>query len=261
MKKNETIRAVVRDAREHKLKAAVYFILRLSVVIMLIAQFRNGNYNDVFLCILTLILFMIPAFIERRLNIDLPNTLEIIILLFIYAAEILGEIQEYYITYERWDVMLHTTNGFLSAALGFAMIDILNQSDKFYFKLSPKFVAMVSFCFSMTIGVLWEFFEFFMDQFAMMDMQKDTMLQSVNSVLLNPQGINVPVKVEIGSTVVNGVKWQGYLDIGLIDTMEDLFVNFIGAVTFSVFGYYYIKGRGDRKFIERFIPRISRRMK
>lgn len=254
MKKNGVIKAIKEEIRENKGKAAVYFLLRLSVIATLIAQIYNRNYNDVFLCILTLVLFLVPSFIERRMNIDLPNTLEIISLLFIYSAEILGEIRQYYLMYDRWDDMLHTINGFLCAAIGFALIDILNRSQKFHITLSPVFVAMVSFCFSMTIGVLWEFFEYAMDYFVRTDMQKDTMIDYVTSVMLNPQGTNVPVTIPIESVVINGEPWSGYIDIGLQDTMSDLFVNFIGAVVFSIVGLFYIKGRGNGKFVERFIP-------
>ena len=102
---------------EHKrLMAAVYILLRLSVIAVMIAQFFNGNYENVFLCVLTLVLFMLPSMIERRFDIDLPDTLEIVILLFAYSAEILGEIQAYYIEFPYWDTMLHTLNGFLCAA-------------------------------------------------------------------------------------------------------------------------------------------------
>ena len=119
---------------------------------------------------LTLVLFMIPTFVEHRLHIDVPNTLEIIILLFIFSAEILGEIQEYYLLFSFWDTMLHTINGFLMAAIGIAMVDILNRSRKFKVRLSPAFVALVAFCFSMTVGVVWEFFEYGMDVFFHTDM-------------------------------------------------------------------------------------------
>ena len=74
------------------LSERLYVLLRLAVIAMMVAQFFNGNYENVFLCGMTLILFTMPALIERRLKIDLPDTLEIIILLFIFAAEILGEI-------------------------------------------------------------------------------------------------------------------------------------------------------------------------
>ncbi|MDD2189422.1 MAG: hypothetical protein PHV71_02415 [Eubacteriales bacterium] len=261
MNRQELISEAKKEIRSNKLKAAVYLILRLSIIAVMIVQILNKNYNDVFMCILALILFMIPTFIYKRLNITLPNTLEIIILLFIYSAAILGEIGQYYLIYDRWDDMLHTINGFLFGAVGLAMIDILNRSEKFHFEMSARFVAMVSFCFSMTIGVIWEFFEYFMDKFFFMDMQKDTIISSITSVTLNPEGINVPVTIDINSIVINGTEWMGYIDIGLIDTVSDLFVNFIGAVIFSIFGYYYIKDRGDRKFIERFIPKLKRSKK
>lgn len=231
----------------------VYLILRLSVVGVMIAQFFNKSYADVFLCALTLILFMIPSFVERRIKIDVPDTLEIVILLFIFSAEILGEIRSYYLTYPHWDTVLHTVNGFLCAAIGFSMIDILNRSKRFAITLSPLFVAMVAFCFSMTIGVLWEFFEYSMDTFFHFDMQKDTIIQAITSVELNPSGANIPVTVPIESVVINGETWPGYLDIGLHDTMADLFVNFIGALVYSVIGMFYIRGRSSGKFAKRFI--------
>lgn len=243
--------------RKNKGKASLYVVLRILVVLVMVAQFFNGNYDNVFMCILTLFLFLIPSFIDKRLHIELPNTLEIVILLFIFAAEILGEVQQYYLIFDHWDTMLHTMNGFLMAAIGFSLIDILNRSDRVSVNLSPVFVAMVAFCFSMTIGVLWEFFEFGMDWFTHTDMQKDTIVHSISSVLLNPNHVNVPVTIPIHSVVVNGESWPGYIDIGLIDTMMDLFVNFIGAVVFSVIGVFYIKGRGKGTFAKRFIPKMK----
>ncbi len=232
--------------------AVVYFILRLLVVGVMVAQILNRNYNNVFLCILTLLLFMIPSFIEKKIKIDVPDTLETIVLLFIFAAEILGEIREYYITFPYWDTMLHTLNGFLCAAIGVSMIDILNRSEKFSIKLSPTFVALVAFCFSMTIGVLWEFFEFGMDTFFLTDMQKDRYISTISSVMLNPDGSNVAVVLPVESVIVNGVEWPGYIDIGLIDTMKDLLVNFIGAIVFSLIGGLYVKGRARHKFAQNF---------
>jgi len=242
--------------KRHPYLFMTYFILRLSVIVVMITQFFNKAYDSVFLCLLTLVLFTLPSFVEKRLKIDVPNTLEIIILLFIYSAEMLGEISEYYIIFPYWDTMLHTVNGFLCAAIGIALIDILNRSERFAFKMSPFFVAMVAFCFSMTVGVLWEFFEFAMDTFFHMDMQKDTIVPVVRSVLLHPDGRNIPVVVEIESVVINGETWNygGYLDIGLIDTMKDLLVNFVGAAVFSVIGFFYIKNRGKGWFVKGFIP-------
>ncbi|WP_330548599.1 hypothetical protein [Bacilliculturomica massiliensis] len=250
---------VVSYARSHKKTTVLYIVLRILVILVMIAEIFNDNWNNVFLCVLTLVLFMIPVFVDRKLHIALPNTLEVIILLFIFAAEIMGEINEYYLHYPGWDDMLHTMNGFLMAAIGFSLIDILNQNERISVQMSPAFVALVAFCFSMTVGVLWEFFEFGMDYFTHTDMQKDTILTSISSVLLNPAGRNVAVTIPIDSIVVNGETWNygGYIDIGLYDTMSDLFVNFIGAVVFSVIGMFYIKGRGKGTFARRFIPKMK----
>lgn len=246
-----------QDVRSHPLLFTTYVVLRALVLLVLVLEALKGDYYNVFLCGLTLVLFMIPAFVEHRLHIDVPNTLEIIILLFIFSAEILGEIQEYYLMFPFWDTMLHTMNGFLMAAIGIAMVDILNRSRKFKVRLSPAFVALVAFCFSMTVGVVWEFFEYGMDLFFHTDMQKDTWINTIYSVSLNPEGRNVAQQVIVDSVVVNGEAWPGYLDIGLHDTMKDLLVNFVGAVIFSVIGALYIMGRGKGWFAKKFIPRLK----
>ena len=252
------------QVRENPRLAAVYFILRLLVLLMLVAQILHGNFENAFLCVLTLFLFTLPSFLERAIRIDIPNTLEIIILLFIFAAEILGEIRAYYVTFPYWDTMLHTLNGFLCAAIGFSLLDILNRDERLTFSLSPVYLALVAFCFSMTIGVLWEFFECLMDQLFLLDMQKDTVVHSIGSVMLDPAGGNHPIAIhDITDVIVvtgDGSQYPlglgGYLDIGILDTMKDLFVNFIGAVVFSTIGYFYVKNRGKGRFARRFIPQV-----
>lgn len=238
----------------------VYLVLRLMVLATLVSSVIRSEYESAFICLLVLMLFMLPFFIQQNFGIELPSTLEIIILLFIFAAEILGELECYFITFPYWDSMLHTTTGFLCAATGFALIDILNRNSRIKFELSPIYVALAAFCFSMTVGVLWEFFEFGMDRIFHMDMQKDTVVSSITSVMLDPTNKNIPVTIDgITSVTVNGQElgFGGYLDIGLYDTMEDLFVNFIGAVVFSTIGYFYIKHRGKGKLAKAFIPTIT----
>lgn len=239
---------------------AVYTVLRLIVLATLVSSIIRGEYESAFICLLVLGLFVLPFFIQQNFGIELPSTLEIIILLFIFASEILGELKCYFITYPHWDSMLHTTTGFLCAATGFALIDILNRNSKIKFQLSPIYVAVAAFCFSMTVGVLWEFFEFGMDRLFMMDMQKDTVVNAITSVMLDPTNSNTPVTIDgITSVTINGQELGlgGYLDIGLYDTMGDLFVNFIGAVVFSTIGYFYIKQRGKGKLAKAFIPTIT----
>lgn len=246
------------NMKERKNRTKIQMVLTLIVVFSVIRQFFLGNYHNMFLGILTLILFMVPQFLDKKLSVTIPVGLETVILIFIFSAEILGEINAFYVKIPIWDSILHTTNGFLMAAIGFALIDLFNRSEKFSIKMSPYFVAFFAFCFSMTVGVLWEFFEFSMDQFFDLDMQKDWIVTAINSVKLNPTGANVPIHVDVQSVVINGEQWNigGYLDIGLIDTMKDLIVNFIGAVVFSIIGILYLKNRERGKLAASLIPQV-----
>ena len=257
-RKEEIIMSAIRKKR-----TKVELVLQIIVIFSIIRQFMMGNYHNVFLGILTLFLFTVPKLIEHKLDVFIPAGLETVILLFIFSAEILGEINAFYVKIPLWDTILHTTNGFLMAAIGFALIDIFNRSEKFSISMSPYFVAFFAFCFSMTVGVMWEFFEFGMDHFFSLDMQKDWIVPVINSVKLNPDGANAPIKVIVNSLVVNGETWNlgGYLDIGLIDTMKDLIVNFIGAVVFSFIGIAYLKNRGKGKLAASLIPQVRQRIK
>ena len=273
MPKDNKKQPLRREARhlwkEKRSVTLVYILLRTSVVLVMLAQIFNRNFENVFLCVLTLLLFMMPSVMKRKLDVELPNTLEIIILLFIYAAEILGEIGAYYVTFPYWDTVLHTLNGFLCAAIGFSLVDILNRSSSERFNLSPLYMAIVAFCFSMTVGVIWEFFECTMDQLFFLDMQKDTVVGAIGSIMLDAPGGNHPVVIKNITDVIivqaDGTRTAlglgGYLDIGLLDTMEDLFVNFIGALTFSIIGYFYVQSRGKNKFAKRFIPVVNQEAK
>lgn len=264
--RNKHVQKIIDAYHETKRTSLiVYFVLRGLVIFCMVMEIIRGNLYNAFLCVLSLVLFMIPFVIQKRFRVKLPNMFETIIFLFIFAAEILGEINNFYGIIPYWDTMLHILNGFLAAAVGFALIDILNKNIK-TFSLSPLFVAIVAFCFSMTIGVLWEFFEFGMDYFTRTDMQKDRIVQVISSTELDPDKANNAVVInniertviystsaddsetEI-ETVING----GYLDIGIIDTMKDLIVNFIGAIAFSALGLLYIANRDKYKFAENFI--------
>lgn len=248
---------------------AVYLVLRLIVIAVLVSSILRREYESAFICLLVLVLFMLPFFIQQNFGIELPSTLEIIILLFIFAAEILGELNSFYVRVPNWDTMLHTLNGFLCAAIGFALVDLLNESDRFSFKLSPAYLALVAFCFSMTVGVLWEFFEYTGDRVMGWDMQKDTVVNSIYTVELDETRSNKVVAVkDIADVIIvhsdgsqEALGLGGYLDIGLIDTMKDLMVNFLGAVVFSIIGYFYVKEKGKGDFAAQFIPKVKREKK
>lgn len=257
--KKQSKRTKLSERRKNQ--GAIYTVLSIIVIVLMVAFILRREFHSVFLCVLTLILFDVPQIAKKLLKVTLPRELEAIILFFIFASEILGEIGSFYTHISWWDTMLHTVNGFLMAAIGFSVIDILNNSPRFHINLSPMFVSVVAFCFSMTIGVLWEFFEFGADMLIGTDMQKDRIVTEIASVTLNPSGLNDVVSIsnitgtallENGETVY--VIENGYLDIGIIDTMKDLIVNCIGAVVFSIIGYFYIVGRSKGIFASKFIP-------
>ena len=250
--------AMARELREHRSSFIVFYTLRILVLVALVRQIMLHNYEGAFFCVLTIVLLYIPSWLQVKLHIELPPPLEITILCFIFAAEILGEVNAFYVNVPNWDTMLHTLNGFLAAAVGFSMVLLLNDDERLTFDLSPFFLALVAFCFSMTIGVLWEFFEFGMDYFFHTDMQKDTVINSIYTVALDPTRTNKVVAVKgIQDVVINGesLGLGGYLDIGIIHTMKDLFVNFIGAVVFSVTGFFYARSKGEKRTAaQSFVP-------
>ena len=257
--KNKTSAELNMEKRHRtRRRLTIRGVLSFFIVLTLVRAAFMHRYENMFVCVLSLVLFCVPMLIERSLDIDIPPVMEGIIYCFIFAAEILGEINSFYTIIPGWDTMLHTINGFLVAAVGFSLVDLFNRSERFSFKLSPLFLAIVAFCFSMTVGVLWEFFEFGADQVMGTDMQKDFIVQNINSVSLNPDGLNNVEHVQVESLIVNGEDWMefpgGYLDIGLIDTMKDLQVNFLGAVAFSIIGYFYVKTRGKGKLAASLIP-------
>ena len=245
---------------KEKSVVTVYIILRILVLGVMVRCILLRQWESVFTCLLTVVLLMLPTIIERSLKINLPSALEITALVMVFCAEILGEIGSYYVKVKFWDTAMHTVSGFMFAAFGFCIVDLMNRSKNIRMELSPATLAVVAFCFSMTIGVLWEFFEFGMDQIFHWDMQKDFFVNSIHTVALDPTKTNTVIHVkDIVSTTINTssgdvITMSGYLDVGIIDTMKDLLVNFIGAVVFSVIGFFYIKHRGKGKIAPKFIP-------
>ena len=221
--------ALLRKRKEEPAAFWTYVVLRFIVILILIRCILRADIESAFVCVLVLVIYTLPLLVETRLDIEIPSALEVIIFVFVFAAEIMGELQAYFIKYSNWDTMLHTSAGFLLAAVGFSL----------------GYLAITAFCFSMTIGVLWEFIEFSADRLFLLDMQKDTIVNAISSVSLDPTDSNI-------SITVNGIKdvilvtgdgemplgLGGFLDIGLYDTIEDLFVNFIGAVVFSVAAFF-----------------------
>lgn len=253
MKLYQYIKQLQNHIKTDRKSFYLYWVLRALVLLTLCRCLFRRNYESAAVCVLSLVLLLLPSFFETKLKIQIPTAFEMIIYLFIFAAEIMGEINHYYVLIPGWDTMLHTINGFLCAVVGFSLVDLLNQNSA-SIELSPLYVTIVAFCFSMTIGVLWEFFEFSADQILHFDTQKDYIVTGFSSVTLDPNHAGALISVSnITETIIHTASGEtirienGYLDIGIIDTMKDLLVNFLGAIVCSVLGYQYITHRDNEK--------------
>lgn len=255
--------SLIRQMRHNKSAFRVYLVLLILTVLAAIRSAFVGHWESVFICFLACLLYFIPPLVEKTARIELPTTLQILAFVFVFAAEVLGEIANFYERVPLWDTLLHTVCGFMFAAFGFSLVDILNRGKANRHEMSPVFLAFVAFCFSMTIGVLWEFVEFGIDTVMLKDMQKDFLIGNIYSVSFDPEHSNRVIALEnIVKTVItmkdgSTVTVDGYLDIGLIDTMKDMLVNLVGAIVFSVIGFFYVKKRGKGKFAKQFIPQYK----
>ena len=260
---NQYIRKLGKKVKEQRGVFILYSILRLLVVLIGIRSVLLHNYDVTATCLLVLALFFVPSILEETLKIRIPALFEGIIYCFIFAAEILGELAHFYTQIPIWDTMLHTLNGFLFAAVGFSTVELLNRTNK-NVNLSPLYLTMVAFCFSMTIGVLWEFFECGADLFLGQDMQKDFIVDHFQSVTLDPNHSQEVIHVtDITGTVIQTASGEtfnidgGYLDIGILDTMKDLLVNFSGAVVFCSFGFAFLKYGEKRKVANKVVQGLT----
>ena len=190
------------------------------------------------LSLAALALYLVPFFVKYMFKINFPTLLEVIYYLFIFASLILGEVFAFYGPFPWWDVVLHYLSGFVLAGIGLSLAQIMskNKSGKF-------FALLFAFCFSVTLGTAWECIEFSFDMALRTDAQKDAHIRNISTITMQRDGGNQPVRVDdIINTNINLASGEtitvdeGYLDIGLMDTMKDTFVNIAGALTFVAFG-------------------------
>ncbi len=258
----EFLAAFVCRVRANKISFAIYALMGVITSLVIVLTFIDRQYESTFTAVLSLLLFMLPTFVEESFRIKLPVALEIVAVLFVFCANILGEIFAFYTLLPFWDDMLHYTSGFIFAAFGFSLVELFNRNVKFDFHLSPIFVSTVAFCFAVTVGVVWEFFEFGADMLLHTDMQKDMMVRELYSAHLNPAG-QAPIGIgEIAHTVITTeggevVHLGGYLDIGLFDTMKDLLVDVLGALLFCIIGFFYTGHSAHARLARQFIPRVE----
>ena len=260
--KNRLLSRLWENVRAHRGVYTIYCLLCVISLGVLVYAAVRRDFLGVFNALLSLLLFLLPAFLEDQLRIELSATLKIITMLFVFCAQILGEVGMCYARFPFWDDLLHWVNGFLFAAFGFSLAEICNRRKRATFHLSPFYLALVACCFSLSIGVLWEFLEFFLDLATRSDMQKDFIRSSISSGKFSADGQRPVAVTDIVRTVIitsDGTVYtlDGYLDIGLFDTMKDLLVDFVGALIFSVIGYFHLKRKGSHPLADALIPKVS----
>jgi hypothetical protein len=199
--------------------AKVLWHQRLSVGLKMVLAagalwlFVAGHYQAGVETLLIIILTFVPMRLSSRFNVKIPPEFEALAILFICMALFLGEVLDFYNRYWWWDIVLHAESGFLLGIFGFLLVYVLNGDENINLDLSPGFIAFFACMFAMGMGVLWEIFEFSLDSMFGLNMQKS----------------------------------------GLVDTMWDLIIDCVGALTISVLGYGFLQTAESDSFLERWI--------
>lgn len=211
---------------ENEHRAHRYIIRFLLVLMTAEWLFLLIDQRQLALFLVTLIIatLLSPILFRKKMEVEIPAEFHLAAVLFIFAALYLGEVQSFYQRLWWWDIALHATAGLLMGIVGFLMVYLLNESRNVELNMNPAFIAFVAFTFSITIGTVWEIFEFGMDQLFGLNMQK-TMLNDPS---------------------------------GLTDTMWDMIVNAMGASIISVSGWWYLK-RKKSFFVKEWIRKFMNR--
>jgi uncharacterized membrane protein YjdF len=205
---NAVKKGIKKEIKIHPKRSVLTAILLFTLVVAFIEASRQYNWISMLLIVAISVLICLPMIVGKLSKIDIPLPLGIFAILFIYAATFLGEFKNYYVKFWWWDILLHTSAGIALGIIGFLILYMIYKAGKI--QTSPKMIAMFSFAFALSIGVLWEIFEFAVDQ------------------IWGPISNNAAMQ-----TVVNGC--------GLIDTMKDLIADSIGALFSAIMGYLYLK--------------------
>lgn len=212
-------KGVNHNMKERVVHRRLTLFFQAVLVVGLIAEILAEQwFTAVITCGIILITFA-PLLLAKKFRVYIPSEFALLSIAFVFASLFLGEVHGYYERYWWWDIALHMGSGFLLGIIGFLLVHLLNETEDFGVHLKPGFVAFFAFLFAVGTGALWEIFEFSMDWFFGMNMQKE--------MLGDPSG--------------------------LTDTMWDLIVDTLGALVISVLGYGYIKTARTESFLERWI--------
>lgn len=206
---------------------AITAVLQAICIVGLVLYVLRRDWENVVLTAIVVLLTLAPAILWRRYRILIPPEFQLVATVFVFLSIFLGSVRGYY-DYWWWDVVLHTSSGFLLGIVGFLSVFLLNRTDRIPREMRPIFVCFFAVTFAVFLGVVWEIFEFACDvAWPSMDMQS--------------------------------------ADSGVRDTMSDLIVDTLGAVIVAAMGWAYLRsGRfsfladGIRQFLDK-NPRLFSR--
>ncbi len=213
----------------------LYYLLQVLTLMTAIASLvmyivkREGletTANQIFMCVMALICINIPAFLEKKFKFYIPNYISIILYVFIFAHYVLGEVLRVYDHSIVFDKILHTTSGVIMSFIGFSFIFMLNKINPEKMKLSPFFIVLFTFCFTMTTEYVWELFEYSADRLLDLNMQR--WQDGITETLEN-------------GSVISSVPYGS----GLKDTMGDMAVNILGCLGVCVYALVGMKLKPD----------------
>lgn len=205
----------------------IIILMRVVVIFYLIIGIIKWNTTTLVAALLSLVLMTITSYLKKKLNLD--KKLELLIYIFIITTEVLGQIYHFYTRVPIFDIIIHTYSSFVISYI--ALIIIKKH------KLPKIITILFIFSFAMMCESIWEIFEFGTDHLLKTDMQKDTIINEITSCYLS-EDKDTPTTMVVDNVVVNNIsftdKYNGYLDIGLYDTISDMSCALVGALIFII---------------------------
>ena len=190
---------------------------------------ESHYFMNAFTCLVMFLITLVPSYITSRTRLIVPAALQTMFVVFTFLAMYFGEIFNYYERFWWWDVMLHSTSGFMLGLLGYLLLYSMNHDRTIFFHINSFCVMLFAFCFALACGALWEVFEFAGDYLLGMNMQKSVYVTDVAEL----------------APYIN--RWGRFMDPGLLDSMKDLIVDSIGALVAVIGGYIYSARVKDSK--------------
>lgn len=171
-----------------KTKICIFILMRFSIILAGAAAIFDRNWEHLGMAVLTLLAILLPSLMEKQFKLEIPSHFEIVLVLFVYAAIFLGSMHQFYFRFWWWDKMLHGFSGLILGNIGLLIVSYLNSNQKINLYLSPVFVAVFTFCFAVSIGAVWEIFEYSMDKFFGLFMQRGSLDDTMTDIVLDTLG-------------------------------------------------------------------------